>query len=76
MMNWARWLLGLPLRTVAGCQRKVRYREASAQKAAVRMEQKTGWKFDAYPCPHCDGWHIGKRPGQARVFIVRLGDKG
>lgn len=56
MMNWARWLLGLPLRTVAGCKRKVRYREASARKAAVRMEQKTGWKFDAYQCPHCDGW--------------------
>lgn len=41
------------------CDGKIRFREASAQRAAARMAKKQGCPFDAYHCQHCDGWHIG-----------------
>lgn len=34
--------------------------KASALRAAGNMETKTGNKFSAYKCLHCDGYHIGK----------------
>ena len=32
----------------------------SAQKAAIKMEEKRGCHFSVYKCIYCDGWHIGK----------------
>lgn len=43
----------------SSCHGKVKYREASAHNAAVKMASKKGESFEAYKCRHCDGWHIG-----------------
>lgn len=41
---------------------KVRYRNVEMANAGrKRMEAKTGFKFNSYQCPVCDGWHIGKK---------------
>ena len=34
--------------------------KASAEKSAAKMQVKTGNKFSAYKCMHCDAWHVGK----------------
>lgn len=40
---------------------KISYRtRVSAVKAAEKMKEKTGNKFAAYKCLHCDGYHVGK----------------
>jgi len=58
-----RWLM-VELNTDAdeqhSCKRKVRYgHRESAEKAALKMEEKLGRRMDAYPCDYCDGWHVG-----------------
>jgi hypothetical protein len=45
------------------CGKKVRYpAEASAVRAADEMNQKPTTKkpLEAYPCPFCEQWHIGR----------------
>ena len=45
------------------CGKKVRYpAEESAQRAAIEMNKKPTTKkpLEAYPCPFCDNWHIGR----------------
>lgn len=32
----------------------------SAEKAAIKMGEKTGKHFSVYKCAFCDNWHIGK----------------
>lgn len=34
--------------------------KVSALRAASNMNKKTGYKFSAYKCIHCNGYHIGK----------------
>lgn len=34
--------------------------KSSAQKAATKMQKKTGHYFSNYKCIWCDGFHIGK----------------
>jgi hypothetical protein len=42
-------------------QAKVGYKSAAgAERAAKRMGAQTGNTFDAYECPYCQGFHIGK----------------
>ena len=44
----------------SSCRRKVKYGHlATAQKAAVKMQAQKSEPFEAYPCRHCDGYHIG-----------------
>lgn len=39
---------------------KVKYgHQATAEKAAVAMNKKTGDDYDAYHCGTCNAWHIG-----------------
>lgn len=38
----------------------------SAQKAARKMAQKTGYYFSNYRCFHCGRFHIGKNKGQVK----------
>jgi hypothetical protein len=53
-------LLLKPLRPIYSCERKVRYGHmATAQKASVAMNRKTGDSFDSYHCEYCKGFHIG-----------------
>lgn len=48
------------------CARKVLLPDADiALMAAKRMMRKVkGSQFNAYKCPHCNGWHIGRERSQ------------
>lgn len=67
---------------LAGCDRtctgKVRYgHEESATKAATAMNKKptTRKELEPYPCPFCDGWHIGRKMSEEELdaAIERFG---
>ena len=53
----------------SACGTKIDYRSsASADKAAGKMTAKRraagdGKELEAYPCPFCGGWHVGRRMG-------------
>jgi hypothetical protein len=47
------------------CGSKINYKtEEKAIRAAISLNQKTNrpnfHKLEAYPCPFCNGWHIGR----------------
>ena len=52
-----------PLRThFAGhCEGKVKYKKASARRAAEALAKKRGHlkTMVDYKCEYCDGWHVG-----------------
>jgi hypothetical protein len=41
------------------CTGKVRHRDPAAARAAANAARGRGHRVNAYPCPHCGGWHIG-----------------
>lgn len=41
-------------------QVKISYSLKSAQKSAVKMQEKKGEVFSYYKCLYCDGYHIGR----------------
>jgi len=46
------------------CSKKIRYNtEATATNVAVIMNEKVTTKnvLEPYPCPFCDGWHVGRK---------------
>lgn len=48
------------------CTGKIDYKsEATAEKAAIALNKKTERPnfhiLEAYPCPFCNGWHIGRK---------------
>lgn len=47
----------------ASCGTKIRYSEASALRAAESMTAKRtdGKQLEAYPCPWCERWHVGRK---------------
>jgi len=51
------WLPLVPVLTA--CLGKLRWDEIAARAAAVAMTLKYREVFEAYPCPHCQSWHIG-----------------
>jgi len=49
----------------ASCQQKrdnwnVFYCRARAKRAAKRLTQRAGVRIEAFQCPHCQLWHVGK----------------
>lgn len=51
------------------CGRKIRYSEASAEKAAVKMNGKPGTRnvLEAYPCCFCGQWHVGRKMSESEL---------
>jgi len=48
------------------CEGKINFKsEETAEKAASRLNKKTNRPnfhlLEAYPCPFCEGWHIGRK---------------
>lgn len=45
---------------------------AAAVEAAIRQQtgNRTGRPYQAYKCPTCPSWHIGRRPGVARPYAL------
>lgn len=48
------------------CEGKINFKsEETAEKAAARLNKKTDRPnfhlLEAYPCPFCEGWHIGRK---------------
>jgi hypothetical protein len=48
------------------CEGKINFKsEETADKAAARLNKKTDRPnfhlLEAYPCPFCEGWHIGRK---------------
>lgn len=56
----------------SSCTGKMGWDRMGAEAAAVRMRDKTGQLFDAYPCRHCEHWHIGHARGAGRRVIIRF----
>jgi hypothetical protein len=51
------------------CGKKINYKsEVSAVRAAAAMMAKGSKPLEAYPCVHCDGWHIGRRMSEAELL--------
>lgn len=51
------------------CGNKVKYSQASAEKAAVSMNKKptTRNELEAYPCYFCNEWHVGRKMSQEEL---------
>lgn len=44
------------------CGNKVDYKSyETANKTALKLSVKFKKEMEAYPCPYCDGWHIGRK---------------
>ncbi len=44
------------------CGSKINYKsEETANKKALEINNKKGRNLEAYPCPFCNGWHVGSR---------------
>ncbi|TWT47162.1 hypothetical protein KOR42_41600 [Thalassoglobus neptunius] len=43
--------------------RKIRHTKHSAEQTLQALLQLGDFGLNIYPCPHCDAWHIGHRPG-------------
>jgi len=55
--------LALAAGQASACGSKIDYKSGeTATKAAAKMTAKRqdGKVLEAYPCPFCDGWHIGR----------------
>jgi hypothetical protein len=52
------------------CTRKVRHPNQPAAHAAAKRAAGRGHRVNAYPCPHCAGWHIG-HPTRAQRHAAR-----
>lgn len=63
----------------ASCGTKIDYRsEASADKAATSMNHRKAAAGDpksleAYPCPFCGGWHVGRRMSPDELAVAAGG---
>ena len=44
------------------CHRKARYSDKASRKAIERKHRLLGMELRRYQCPHCDHWHLTKRP--------------
>lgn len=42
------------------CFQKYQHTEGAAIREAKRMHKKMKAKFNAYLCPHCGAWHVGR----------------
>lgn len=53
------------------CGNKVKYSEASATKAAKKMNTKpsTRKELEAYPCFFCGQWHVGRKMSKEELEI-------
>lgn len=52
------------------CDGKVRYgRQETADKAMLAMRKK-GRELEAYPCPHCEGFHLG-HSNEGLVIVIK-----
>lgn len=46
----------------SACGSKINYKsEETASKSAEAMMRKGSKALEPYPCPWCDGWHIGRK---------------
>ena len=43
---------------IAACQRKNCYTKKEAKSALNAARRRGEKKLRAYPCPHCNGWHL------------------
>lgn len=58
------------------CERKktAYFERDPAERAAYLLSRREGRLWTAYPCRHCDAWHLGHAPkGGAIVFGSVLG---
>jgi hypothetical protein len=56
------------------CGSKIKYSEASAVKAAAKMNTKptTRKELEAYPCFFCGQWHVGRKMSKEELeFYVQ-----
>lgn len=59
------------------CEGKRRYATQGEAHTAALAAQKsaTGGRYiEPYQCPHCNGWHIGHRPGATREHTDLFGE--
>jgi hypothetical protein len=64
------WLFGKRDRERT-CTRKQRCAtKAIAKKACEAMHRKHGWRYSAYACSFCGGWHVGRKGFQFRFIVV------
>lgn len=45
------------------CQRKQRYTRKGAFGVAIKLKKAGHVGIVAYQCGHCDGYHVGHKPG-------------
>lgn len=54
-----------PTRVERMCGTKQPHPRQSAEREAARLRRTTGVEtIHAYACPHCRGWHVGRRPNR------------
>lgn len=75
-MNLNKWKAHLNAARYFGkessCGGKQNHRTFSrAQKVAESATRKYGQTKVAYPCPFCDGWHVGRKMSQAELHKWR-----
>ena len=54
---------------IRSCQRKRKYSKHVARAVARRMNR-AGNYVNAYRCPICEGWHVGKPFGRTRIEMA------
>lgn len=53
----------------SSCRDKVRYsNEERAEKFVEKLSAKHNKIMEAYPCPYCKGWHIGRKMSMEELF--------
>ena len=56
------------------CTGKLRFephRRDQATKLAQSMGRRCGVKLVSYRCPHCDGWHVGRRMKDPKALALK-----
>lgn len=51
------------------CERKEKHSKDEAFAIAVKMRRSKGQTLDAYQCPFCGNWHVGRRNRKVQQTI-------
>ena len=56
------------------CGTKINYKsEATSVKKALEINMKKGRNLEAYPCPFCNGWHLGSKKTKEDIDKITEG---
>lgn len=62
--------LSVPIQSREICERlgKARVSKGRAKSEAKRLTSRSGHLIEAFKCPDCGGWHVGKRAQRPGAF--------